>query len=281
MTGIASAPASSGNLGPGFDVIALALEVRCTCEAAPGDRWVVEEQGRAYEPSSDDLVVRAVNAVVGDRPMRLRIDNRIPRSRGLGSSSAVATAAAAAAARAVGLEPHDRLLFDVVTDLEGHPDNAAAAVYGGLVAACDSVVVPMALAPGLRVIVGIPAHKLSTRRARAALPAAVLHETAARSVARVAMLIEGLRTGDPEALAVAGGDELHELPRRDLSPITAELIEAARSAGALHAAWSGAGPSVIAFVTDDTAEDVERAMGKVLDGSGDVTAVDVAVKGWL
>ncbi len=277
--GKATAPASSGNLGPGFDVLAVALELRCTCEAEPSDRWVIEEEGSAYEPAPGDLVVRAMRGMVGDRPVRVRIDNAVPRSRGLGSSSAVTTAAAAAAFRAYGEEPGDSALFELVTGLEGHPDNAAAAVYGGLVAASGGVVRHLPLAPHLRIVVGIPDTHLSTTLARNALPAAVRRPVAARSIARLTMLLEGLRTGDAAALAAAAGDELHEKPRANLSPVTGRLMDAARDAGALHAAWSGAGPTALALVTDETRPDVEIAMQKVLDGTGEVRSLEVAT-GW-
>lgn len=280
MRGVASAPASSGNLGPGFDALALALELRCRCEAEPATEWWIEEQGRRYRPSSGDLVVRAMVAAVGHRPMRLAIENAIPRSRGLGSSSAVAAAAAAAAVRACGEEPSDRALFEIVTELEGHPDNAAAAVYGGLVAARDGVVRRLPMAPELVVVVGIPDTHLSTHKARAALPGAVRLTAAARNVARVVMLLEGLRTGDADAFAAAAGDELHEGPRHDLSPITHELMEAATRAGARHAAWSGAGPTAIAFATAATQETVVEAMTKRLDGAGEVAVLAVADRGW-
>lgn len=279
MTVTASAPASSANLGPGFDSLAIALDLRCRCTAQPADRWLIVEGGETYEPPTGDLVVRAMRAAVGDRPVQLTIDNEVPRSRGLGSSSAVTTAAAAAAWRAYGEEPDDAALFGLVADLEGHPDNAAAAVFGGLVAARGSVVRHPPLHASLRIVVGVPEVHLSTHRARNALPAAVRLAVAARSVARVAMLLEGLRTADSEAFAAAAGDELHEEPRRQLSPVTHSLMSAARSGGALHAAWSGAGPTAIAICPADAVTEVEREMEKVLQGSGEVLALDVA-GGW-
>jgi homoserine kinase len=280
VTGTATAPASSGNLGPGFDVLALALELRCQVRATPAAQWRIEEMGNSYTPPVGDLVVRAATAVVGDRPMRLQIDNAVPRSRGLGSSSAVTTAAAAAALRATGEEPTDSQLFDVITELEGHPDNAAAAVYGGLVAARDGVVRRLPVAPELVVVVAIPDAHLSTHMARAALPGAVRHPVAARSLGRVVMLIDGLRTGDADALAAAAGDELHELPRRDLSPVTHDLIAVAVGAGARHASWSGAGPTAIAFTTRDTEGAVRRAMQEVLGDAGGVETLAIAEEGW-
>lgn len=275
----ASAPASSGNLGPGFDVLAMALELRCRVEAVPADAWIIHQDGSSYEPSSDDMVRRAVEAAV-DQPMELLIVNDIPRSRGLGSSSAVTTAAAAAALRAVGQVPDSALLFDIVAALEGHADNAAAAVYGGLVVVSGDTWRRFETSPKLEVIVGIPDARLRTSEARSVLSAEVSRWAAARNLGRVAFLLEGLRTADPDALEAAAGDELHELPRQHLSPITAELMEAARRAGALHAAWSGAGPTAIAFATADGVDSVIVAMEETLGGQGTVRRLNVATEGW-
>ncbi len=279
-TGVATAPASSANLGPGFDTLALALEVRCRCEATAGDGWLIDELGTTYEPAPGDLVLRAMHLAVGERPVRLRIDNAIPRSRGLGSSAAVVVAAAAAALRAHGEEPSDRQLFDIVKELEGHPDNAAAAVYGGLVAAKGDVVRHLPLSPDLVIVLGIPEEHLSTDKARAALPEMVTHAAAARNVARVALLLDGLRTGDGAALRAAGGDELHEAPRHLLSPATGDMMQAAYDAGALHAAWSGAGPAALAITTSERASTVMAAMTRVLAGSGEATVLEIAHEGW-
>jgi homoserine kinase len=260
--------------------VALAIDLWCRCEVAPSDEWLVEQDGHTTTASSSDLVVRAVRMAAGEKPMVLRIANDIPRSRGLGSSSAVTTALAAAAMRASGVEPTDQRLFELVTELEGHPDNAAAAVHGGLVIAYEGVVRRLHLAPQLRLVLAVPEKRLSTHEARAALPEAVPREVAARSVARAGMLVEGLRTADPALLDKATGDELHELPRLALSPITGRLIEAARASGALHAAWSGAGPTVIAFTTDATRPSVVAGLAAVLDGAGVTMTPDVAEHGW-
>lgn len=276
----ANAPASSGNLGPGFDVIALAIELRCVCKAVESDRWEIEENGTVKAARPTDLVIRAVAGAVGDRPMRITIENAIPRSRGLGSSSAVTTAAAAAALRANGSEPSSEELFDLVAELEGHPDNAAAAVYGGLVAAQGDVIRALPMAASIRIVAAVPEHKLSTRKAREALPDTVAHAAAARSVARSVFLLEGLRTGDAEAFRLAGGDELHEGPRSELSPLTGELIAAALDAGALHAAWSGAGPAAITFTDQENIEDVTTALKSRLEGRGEVRELTVANSGW-
>jgi len=279
MSGVATAPASSGNLGPGFDVLALALELRCSVKATPTATWQVIERGGEYEPPPHDLVRRAAQAAA-ERPFRLEIENRIPRARGLGSSSAVTAATAAAAIRAMGREPDSARLFEIVNELEGHGDNAAAAVYGGLVLVAGHEIRHLDVHDELRMVVGIPESRLKTDEARAALPPEVDRWAATRSLARLGFLIEGLRTGDRDALGVAGGDEMHEAPRAKLSPITGELIDASRDAGAFHAAWSGAGPTVIAFVDEAGCDAVEQAMHSVLGANGDVRCLDVASHGW-
>jgi len=275
--GSAIAPGSSANLGPGFDCLGLAVELRCRVTAIPADEWVVEELGTVFEPKSTDFVRMAVDDVVG-RPMRLIIDNEVPRSRGLGSSSAVMVAAAAAAQRALGREPSSKALYELVAGIEGHGDNAAAAVYGGLVAVAEGVWRRLELSPNLSFVFGIPNESLKTAKARRALPDQLSRQAAASSVARVAFLIEGLRTGDPEALARAGGDEIHEHHRSQLSPITAELMTVAIEAGALHAAWSGAGPTAIAVAVDP--EPVVAAMKETLGDRGIATVLEVAETGW-
>ncbi len=280
FTSTATAPASSANLGPGFDTLALALEVRCRCGAVASERWAIDELGSTYEPDPDDLVLQAMRLAVGERPVRLQIDNAIPRCRGLGSSAAVVVAAAAAALRAHGEEPDDRQLFDIVNDLEGHPDNAAAAVYGGLVAARGDVVRRLPLSPDLVIVAGIPDAHLATQQARAALPHEITHAAATRNTARLALLLDGLRTGDRAALLAAAGDELHEEPRRRLSSLTGRLMEVAYEAGAFHAAWSGAGPAALAITSREHVAAVEAAMKSCIAGAGAVSVLAVAHDGW-
>jgi homoserine kinase len=274
---MASAPGSSANLGPGFDCLGLALELRCLVTVTLSDQWVVRELGRSFEPKPSDVVRRVVDDAIG-RPVHLDIVNDVPRSRGLGSSSAVMVAAAAAALRAVDREPESEELFRMVARIEGHGDNAGAAVYGGLIAVADGGLRHLEVSPDLTFVFGIPDEPLKTRHARHALPKEIDRRAAARNVARVTFLIEGLRTGDAAPFAHAGGDEIHEVYRDPLSPITARLMNAARSAGALHAAWSGAGPTAIAIAHDPAP--VVAAMGEVLGDRGRAIILDVAKTGW-
>lgn len=280
MSGVASAPASSANLGPGFDALAIALGLRCHVTAEVADAWEIHEKGATFTPKPGDLVVRAVDAAVG-RPIRLTIDNEVPRSRGLGSSAAVTAAAACAALRATGQDPGREEIFALVAELEGHGDNAAAAVHGGLVLASSTTWRRLPLADTLRFVAAIPDHHLSTHLARAALPAAIRLSAAARSIGRMGFLIDGLRTGDPASLRLATGDELHEQHRDHLSPVTGRLIDAALEAGAFHAAWSGAGPTALMITDAAHMADVLESAEKTLDGEGSAVVLDVDHDGLL
>ncbi len=276
-TGIATAPASSANLGPGFDCLGIAFELRCHVTASYADQWVVAELGDSFEPQPADFVRRAAEEAVG-RPMRLVIENEVPRSRGLGSSSAVMVAAMAASIRATGREPESAELFDTVAGIEGHGDNAGAAVYGGAVAVAGGTLRHLELSDDLRFVFGIPDEPLKTAEARMALPEQMSRSGAARNVARAVFLAEGLRTGDREALAKAGGDEIHEQHRHELSPITGAMMQAALDAGAMHSAWSGAGPTAMAVTRH--VEPVVAAMKTVLGDHGRAVVLDVAREGW-
>ena len=278
----ASAPASSANLGPGFDTVALALDLRCRVVCQPADAWSIVHHGPEQFASPDlasDAVLTTARRLSPSIPLRIDVHNDIPISRGLGSSSAAFAAAAMATLRALDHQPGTDDVFPIVSDLEGHPDNAAAAVYGGLVAVAGSTVIPVQLHPSLAPIVAVPDFELPTHTARAVLPEAITMDAAVRNLARVVALVEGLRTAEPDVLRAAAGDEMHEAPRDAWNPRVRTFVDAALDAGALHAAWSGAGPSVIAFATRDACKRVSAALEKALDGEGRVLELAPAVTG--
>jgi len=258
----ASAPASSANLGPAFDSMALALELRCVVVAELADSWSVEHVGdhRPRGAESDAVLIAARMAVGDGSPMRLTVNNAIPIASGLGSSSAAFVAGVAAAMRAAGNDPNPDHVFRVAADLEGHDDNVAAAVYGGLILVpAEGMPVRLPIHPSLHPVVAIPSTRLSTKTARSALASSFSRDVTIRTIARVAALTAGLLTADPKLLASAHGDEIHEAARSDLSPEVAQMIRIARGAGAFHAARSGAGPSVLALVGSDGLSDVVAA----------------------
>lgn len=267
----ASAPASIANLGPGFDLLALAVSMRLEVEAEPSDRWSITSDGRPV----NEATALAVREMAGEQPHAVFIRSRIPVGKGLGSSAALRVAVRAAIAAGSG-RPDRGEVFRRAAVAEGHPDNAAAAVYGGLVSVtATGGILRLGVHPSLRIVVGVPDAALPTEAARQALSDTVSRSVAVRTAARVAALVEGLRQADPAALAAASGDEIHEALRSDLSPITTKMVEAARAAGALHAAWSGAGPSAVALGTDRTAAAVARALGDVLGDEGEVLRPEI------
>jgi homoserine kinase len=221
----------------------------------------------------------AQRAVGPDHQLELDVYNEIPLGRGLGSSAAAFVAGVAAALRSLGSEPDSLRVLEIASELEGHSDNVAASVFGGLVAALGTTARRLQIDPSLKIVVAVPDRRLPTKWARRALPEIVEHEAAARSISRVVALVEAFRTGEPALFSAAAGDELHEGPRSALFPEADDLIFTARSAGALHACWSGAGPSVLAVVLEDRIEPVMAALADELDGEGTVLRPEVALEG--
>ena len=234
--------------------------------AEPASSWSVHHRGpEPYLGTQRDDAILVAAREVGSQPLRMEVTNRIPLCRGLGSSAAAYAAGALAAFRASGHDPGHDELFHCVRQLEGHPDNAAAAVYGGLVAAVDGSVIHPPLSPRLVPVVAAPGFELRTKDSRKVLPKSVPVQAAVRTIGRVAALLEGLRTGSARLLDLAGGDEIHEAPRTTHNPHTRQLITAALEAGALHACLSGAGPSVLCLAREGHAEslvnDLRDAVG--------------------
>jgi homoserine kinase len=255
-------PASSANLGPGFDALGLALALHDVVAVRVTDAGLsVDVAGEGADTLRRDrrnLVVRAMRetfAALGGQPRGLEVvcANRIPQSRGLGSSSA-AIVAGVCAARAVvlgGLPDAEALA--IATALEGHPDNVAACLLGGATAAwVDEAGHPHAtrlpVDPRLHPVAFVPGSaKQSTKSARALLPATVPFGVAARTAGRAALLVHAL-AADPGMLLAATGDELHQPPRLEAQPRAAAQLAALRDAG-IAAVLSGSGPSVLALAS--------------------------------
>lgn len=242
-------------------MLGLALGLRCLVSVEMADDWSVEHTGQhALAEGEPDAVLAAAHHAIGDRPLEIRVDNQIPMGKGLGSSSAALVAGAAAALRAVDGEAAPDRVFRIASQLEGHPEQVAACVYGGL-ALVPATGLPMRLPmhPSLRPVVGIPDGRLATSEARRLVGRDQGLDVVVRSLARVAALTAGLITGDAGMLDSAHGDEIHEAPRAEVDPEVDELIVLAKRAGALHAARSGAGPAVVALATVETADRVAAA----------------------
>jgi homoserine kinase len=255
-------PATSANLGPGFDALGLALAlyddvvVRIADEGLYVD--VAGEGADSVPRTRRHLVVRALYAgfeALGGQPRGLEVvcANRIPHSRGLGSSAA-AIVAGLVAARALVLGGDETLddpaLLGLAAKLEGHPDNVAACLLGGLTLAWTpeegpATAVRLPVSPALRPVVFVPATTSSTAKARKLLPESVPHPDAARNAARAGLLVHAL-AADPGLLLAATEDRLHQPYRAPAQPRTAGLVAALRADG-VPAVVSGAGPSVLAF----------------------------------
>jgi len=249
-------PATSANLGPGFDALGLALtlydEVTATLTGEP-TRVHIEGEG-AGELLTDDnhLVVKAMRETlseIGEQPAGIRLDcvNSIPQARGLGSSSAAIVAGVTLANALSGspLSRQDELR--IAARLEGHPDNVAPCLLGGLtiawVSAGGARAVSLQPHSFIRPVLLVPTHRGSTEQARAALPSTVPHHDAAFNAGRSALLVHALTT-DPELLFEATEDRLHQDYRAAAMPASAEMVRRLRSLG-VAAVISGAGPSVL------------------------------------
>ncbi len=259
-------PATSANLGPGFDSAGLALTLYddVSLSLAPsGVEVVVEGEGAGTLPTGErHLLVKAARAAfrrLGGQPAGLRVHcrNRIPQSRGLGSSSAV-ICAGVLGARAL-VEDGDALLTDdqvlvLATELEGHPDNVAACLRGGATFAWGDPVQVLRVDPhpDLAAVAFVPPHRSSTKATRGLLPATVPFADAAANAGRAALLTQAI-SREPGLLLDATADWLHQQYRASAMPDTAALVARLRAAG-IGAAVSGAGPTVLALVPRERQE---------------------------
>ncbi|MEV4353885.1 homoserine kinase [Nonomuraea sp. NPDC003707] len=277
-------PATSANLGPGFDALGLALSLYDDVEAAltdeAGVRVTVEGEGAGeLDLGEGHLVVKAMRAtfdrmgITQPSGIRLHCRNRIPHARGLGSSSAALCAgilAARALAEGEQLSERGRFsdddVFALATEIEGHPDNVAPCLAGGLtVAWYDHSGAPhmVKLAPDERIrpVVVVPVTRLATETARGLLPKDVPHKDASFNAGRAALLIAALtRQPEPELLLAATEDRLHQHYRAPAMQDTANLVERLRAVG-VPAVVSGAGPTVLAFSTSDTQDLIAPEVG--------------------
>lgn len=259
-----SVPATSANLGPGFDSLGLALSMRDELEAevsGTGIEVEVSGVGAGQVPLDEShLVVRAMHAafdLLGGRPpgLRLTCRNVIPHARGLGSSSAAIVGGVVLARALVAggaLLVDDASLFRLAARLEGHPDNVAPAFHGGFVISGwdeagtgDFYAVSSPVDPRIEAVVFVPPTPVATKVARGLLPAEVPHADAAADAGRTALLVAAL-AGQPEHLWRATRDYLHQDYRRPAMPESLALVDALRADG-VAATVSGAGPAVLAF----------------------------------
>jgi homoserine kinase len=267
-----SVPGSSANLGPGYDALALALELRLRVSVSPAEekgKSTLDVKGEGADrlrlnDSNRFLAGLRAGARAAGRhdidPLRIEMDNAIPLSRGLGSSAAATVAGLLVARELYGAPSSADELIDLATSVEGHPENAAASLLGGFVVCAAGRATRLEPPPDLRAVVFIPERKIATADMRAVLPATIPHQDAAHNAAATAAVVAAFATGDLSLLEAMYEDRLHQPYRAKAYPELPAMLEAARAAGALGAALSGAGSSVIGLCGDDgTAEAVRQA----------------------
>jgi len=275
---------STSNLGAGFDCVGVAVGrwLQVTAQATRGGKPVVIERGgtlRALDTAPEaDLLYRGFAAACRQAGrevpggLALAADSDIPVARGLGSSAAATVAGAAAAAALLDLALDATGLVELCSELEGHPDNVAPAVFGGanlVLRGPDGLIVtPLPIHQSLALVFAVPDFTVETKRARAALPATLPHADAVRAAAKSAALVHGLAHGDARLLAAGLDDVLHVPFRRALVPGYDEVTGAARQAGAYGATLSGSGPTIVAVVGADGVRAVGDAMVRVWGARG-------------
>lgn len=274
-------PATSANLGPGFDSFALALDLHNRFEAELADEWRIDVAGEGaglLATDSTNIVARAMARAFehGGRPeLRARIGclNRVPTGSGLGSSSAAIVGGLLLGEALVEADFGEQARLELAAEIEGHPDNVAAALLGGFtVCWTDDQHARCARfepARGLAAVVVPAVEELSTAVARAMLPDAVPHADAAFNVAHAGLLAASIATGRPELLGAALADRLHEQYRAPAVADLQSVHDILRDAGAAGVALSGAGPTVIGLVAGDTDEAAHVLAVKVAERAGD------------
>jgi homoserine kinase len=272
-------PATLSNLGSGFDVLGVALELHNRfCFTPTGEAGALTEGGAPLDPATHAVAgtVRAAEAAFGVRlPVGLALEQteRVPRSRGLGSSATARVAGYLAWCRFTGHTPPLEEGLALLSELEGHPDNVAAAMLGGVTLAVGGTpFVWRRLEPpaGLRVVVCVPELQVSTAAARAVLPASYPRAELVYNARRLALLMTGLLAGDAEALRLGVEDHVHTPYRKGLIGPVDEVIAGAMGAGASCAFISGSGSTLAALVLDPAADGaaIGRAMEAPLRAAG-------------
>ncbi|MFN8216278.1 MAG: homoserine kinase [Solirubrobacterales bacterium] len=277
-------PASSANLGPGYDAMAAAVSLYLELEVEEVGEYSFESGGLDVPSGRENLLVRAFESLHPADGIAFRLRSEIPLARGLGSSAAAIVAGLAAADHLYELALSRAEMLVRASEIEGHPDNVAAAIYGGFVvcgAGEDGKPLAARFDPpdGLEGIVVIPPEEVSTERAREAIPAEVPIADAVANVSSAALLVLGLRSADLDLLARGLGDRLHQPRRRALYPRSMEIVDSARELGALGATISGAGPTVLVWTTWQEAGKVAAALEERCAGWAEVRRLPFAPQG--
>jgi homoserine kinase len=268
-------PASSANLGPGYDAMAAAVSLHLELEVEETGEFSVDPGGLDVSVGRDNLIVRAFETLHPADGIGFRLRSEIPLARGLGSSAAAIVAGLCAADHLFELALTKEELLARATAIEGHPDNVAAAIYGGFVV-CDAGGEEEPFAArfdppeGLEGIAVIPPEEVSTARAREVIPAELPLADAVANVSAAALLVLGLRSADLDLVGRGLRDRIHQPARRGLYPRSMEIVDSARELGALGATISGAGPTVLVWTTWQDAGGVAAALADRCAGWAEV-----------
>jgi homoserine kinase len=268
-------PASSANLGPGYDVMAAALDLFLELEVEETGEFGFDPGPLEVPAGRDNLIVRAFESLHSADGIAFRLAQAVPLGRGLGSSAAAIVAGLLAADHLYELALSKEELLARASEIEGHPDNVAAAIYGGFVVCGpgeDGALSAARFDPpeGLEGIVAIPAEEVPTERAREAIPAELPLADAVANVAAASRLVLGLKSADLDLVAAGLADRIHQPRRRGLYPRSMDLVDEARELGALGATISGAGPTVLVWTTWQDAGRVAEQLERRCEGWAEV-----------
>jgi homoserine kinase len=247
-------PASSANLGPGYDAMAAAVALHLELEVEETGEYSFDPGGLDVPTGRENLIVRAFESLKPADGISFKLRSEIPLARGLGSSAAAIVAGLFAADHLFELALSFEEMLVRASEIEGHPDNVAAAIYGGFVICGpgpDGKPLASRFDPpgGLEGIVVIPGEEVSTKLAREAIPDQVPLADAVANVSAAALLVLGLQSGDLDLVSRGVADSIHQPRRRQLYPRSMEIVDAATEMGALGATISGAGPTVLVWTT--------------------------------
>ncbi len=279
MSLVVRVPATTANLGPGFDVLGMALGLWNEIHVEPASSLQITVYGEGEKTLPRDernLVYQAMRALAAEvgkplPPVSLTMHNRIPLQSGLGSSAAAVVGGLLAASALLGISPGQEVLLRLAVKLEGHPDNVAPALLGGLVAVAMIEKTPLAmrvpLPPEMHVVVVLPDARVATEEARRALPTHVSFSDAVFNLSRAVLTVLALSRGDYQTLARVMVDRLHEPYRHSYIPGYTAAVAAGQEAGAVAVVISGSGPALAAFAPNDH-ERIADAMVAALAQAG-------------
>jgi homoserine kinase len=278
-------PGSSANLGPGFDVLAAALSLHLELEVSEADRFSVDVGGAEVPEDRTNLCVRGFERLHPADGLRFELRSEIPLARGVGSSAAAIVAGLVAADHLFELGQGPDEIYAHAVALEGHPDNVAAALFGGCVlcprADSDGLPKPVRLEPpqGVEPVLLLPDDEVATTEARAVLPRDVSLEDAVANAAAVSQLVLGIERSDLGLIGRGLADRLHQPHRSGLYPRSMELLSEASELGAIGASISGAGPAVLFWCYWQDSGKVAEALAERAAGWAEVRRVPFSPTG--